>query len=117
MQPDPTSIVGQRDAKPFGHTVQRPAIDAHHFGCPRTIPADGVEHVQQVASLDFVKARQIRKELRGHVIAAPSARCERQIRLVNHRIPAEQHEPFYRVFELAYVARPRIVAHPRQCAG
>ena len=110
-------VVGQRDAKPLGHAVQCPAIDSHHFGRARPIPANRFEHVQQIPPLISSRLGRSANRLRGHIIAVPSARSERQVRLVDHRISTEQHEPFDRILELAYVAGPLVLGHPRQRAG
>src|ERR1041384_4753261 len=55
----PLCFILQRHTQTFGHAVQRAAIDAEHFGGARTVAANRVEHVNQVAPFEFVERREI----------------------------------------------------------
>ena len=45
----------QVDAEAFGHPVQRPPIDAEHFGRTCAIAPDLFDHVKEITAFDLVK--------------------------------------------------------------
>ena len=51
------------DLKSRSHAVESLAVDAEDFGGALTVAPSGFEHVENVAPLQFVQARQSRKEV------------------------------------------------------
>ena len=53
------ALVVEGDPEPLGHSIERSPIDAEDFGGARSVAADGLEHVKQVAALELLERRQI----------------------------------------------------------
>ena len=90
--------------------IQRLAIEAERFGRQRAIVAEALEHVENVAALDFFQRRQLARIASGNhdLRTAEVANLFGQIVDGELVVPGQGDRPLDDVSQLAHVARPRI---------
>jgi hypothetical protein len=98
-------VPAQIDAVALSHAVERPAIDAHDLRGSRAVALDSIEDVHEVAPLDVVETRQTLEHLFFDA-RRPSSHPRREVGDVDHRTPAEEHQPLDGVFQFAHVPGP-----------
>src|SRR6185369_231926 len=106
------------DSEPFSHSIKRAAINLQNFSRARSTAANGLQHVDQVASLQFVERRKVLEHRLGLILGLPRAsvisNLDRKVLGRNNFSASIKRGVRDRILELPDIARPTVLAQRRK---
>ena len=105
------------DSESFGHSIKGPAVNAHYLGRASPAASYGLQHMNQISTLEFVERRKISEHQfdpfslhRANVFS----NLFRQVIRANGAAACVERSVFNGVLEFAHVARPIVLLQKLQ---